>query len=427
VVAFKIFRNYITVLLLLFFLCFSPLSSVYSQSNSGRSGDDLTIKIAVMGPGDELYFWFGHIGLVVDDHITGRSMYYDWGVFSFDNEGFFWNFAMGRLIYSCAVSRAEANYNTYIRHNRSITLYTLDLPKDIKEKIVQFAENNVLPENRDYMYHLFRDNCATRIRDIIDMGLGGQLKAEFGNSPGRYTLRQHVSRHTWFSPFMDWALNFWMGQGIDGPITEWEEMFLPSEIENRIKNFRYMDGDGNERSLVSSTEIFHISRERPIVLEVPPKRWPKEFFVGLLFSSLLLVLFFLRKKFRAGRVIMGLLQSALGLFFGIMGSVLFFLTFFTNHDYAFHNSNVFFVNPLFLAVIPLSLIFTFSKNAKKRFVTARLLRYFWAYVLLGGLFVFAIKLSPDFYQQNLADLALVMPIAVTMIYIMMRLGSYKKL
>ena len=417
----NIIRKRIAVLAL-FFLFFLPVF-LFGQS---IRGDALTLKIAVIGPGDELYFWWGHIGLVVEDKISGTSRFFDWGVFSFENENFFVNFAFGRLIYTCAVSKTESNFNHFIRTNRDITLYTLDLPSDKKEAVLRFAENNMLPENRDYAYHHFKDNCATRIRDIIDLALDGWFKAEFMNEGSRFTLRQHVRRHTWFNPFIDWILNFWMGQDIDKPITVWDDMFLPSEIAMRIKDYQYRDSYGNERNLVSQVEILNKSVGRPIVLDVPRKQWPRELFVSLVFSSLLVsvYLFWRNKKFF--RIFLGLAQSFLGLFFGLAGSLLFFLTFFTDHDYTYHNSNVFFVNPLFLAAIPLGLIFAFTHNEKKRFVVTRVSRAFWSYILLGGLLTMVIKLSPAFYQQNQVTQALVLPIALTMLVLMSLLGRLKK-
>jgi len=422
-----------TAILALFFLFFFP-AFISGQNSDGNAqswrGDALTLKIAIIGPGDELYFWWGHIGLVVEDRISGTSRFFDWGVFSFENENFFWNFALGRLIYTCSVSQAQSNFTQYTKTNRDITIYTLDLPGDKKEAVLRFAENNMLPENRDYNYHHFRDNCATRIRDIIDLALDGRFKEEFINERSRFTLRQHVRRHTWFSPFIDWILNFWMGQDIDRPITVWDDMFLPSEIGMRIADYRYKDSYGNERNLVSQVETLNKSIGRPIVLDVPRKQWPRELFVSLVFSALL-VSFYLfwgkkKSKEKSLKIFLGLAQSSLGLFFGVAGSLLFFLTFFTDHDYTYHNSNIFFVNPLFLAAIPLGFTFAFTRNEKKRFVATLLSCAFWSYILLGGFLTMAIKLFPAFYQQNQVTQALVLPIALTMLVLMGLEGRLKK-
>ncbi|MCL2069950.1 MAG: DUF4105 domain-containing protein [Treponema sp.] len=421
---------------LLLFGCLFSLSAYKLSAQSPiylpRPGDYLTLKVAVIGPGDELYFWWGHIGLVVEDRRSGEARFFDWGVFSFDNENFFTNFAFGRLIYSCMVSPADWSYGVYIRTNRDVILYTLDLPPERKEAVMRFAEINMLPENRDYNYHHFQDNCATRIRDIIDLAVEGQFKAKYADEPSRFTLRQHVRRHTWFNPLIDWSLNFWMGQNIDRPLTVWEDMFLPSEIGMRIAEFSYAAADGAERPLVNNVERYHQAQGRPPVLDIPRLQWPRTLLVSFLFSSIIVILcvyICLYDRKHPGtkprfRVFFGITQGFLGLFFGIAGSALFFLQFFTDHDYTYDNINILFVNPILLILIPLGLLIAFSANEKKRHRAARFSRVFWIYVLAAGFLTMLIKLFPGFFQQNQVDQALVLPIALTMIVILFRFGSF---
>jgi hypothetical protein len=406
-------RSLLCLSVLCILLASVSVSRLWAQE-AGR-GDYLTLKVAVMGPGDELYFWWGHIALVVDDAFTGESWFYDYGVFSFENENFFSNFALGRLRYFCGVSLAERNYRAYRRANRDITLYTLDLPPQVRDEVRRFAENNVLPENKYYWYHHFKDNCSTRIRDIINLATGGQFKAAFVNAPGNFTLRQEVRRHTWFNPFFDWLLNFLMGQDIDVPLTVWQEMFLPQEVGNRILDFVYTDTAGNERKLVTKVEVLNRAVGRPAVLDVPRRQWPGELALGLAVSVLITALFLLhRRNPVASRISLGIVQSLLGLFFGIAGSVLFFMTFFTNHDYTYHNINIVFVNPLLLAAVPLGILCARGKGGAGRFSPSWFLCALWTYVFLGGAFTLLIRLLPNFYQQNQVTLALLLPIAFTL-------------
>jgi hypothetical protein len=387
-------------------------------------GDYLTVKIAVIGPGDELYLWWGHIGLIIEDSLSGKNMLYDWGVFSFENENFFTNFATGRLLYTCDGAPMEYNFARNKKANRDITVYTLDLPAQKKLEVLRFVENNMKPGNRDYWYHHFKDNCATRVRDIIDIGTGGAFSAAYGQAPGRFTLRGHVRRHTYFSFFWDWSLNFWMGQDIDKPITIWEEMFLPSEIGLRVNEFSYTDEDGASRKLVSGTEIVNRSVGRPPVLDAPRRQWPYELAAGLVLAVLALVLLttyslLLRSSskheglHKIARISLGLYQAALGLFFGIMGSLLFFLEFFTNHDYTYNNCNIAFVNPLLLAAVPLGIAFAFGKKDKRR---AILLRALWTFVAAAGLFILLLRIAaPSLcFQANGPDLAFVLPWAAVL-------------
>jgi hypothetical protein len=395
-----------TAVLFLFFLLI--VSSVLFAE-----GENLTLKIAVAGPGDELYFWWGHIALIIEDSDKGTSRFFDYGLFSFDNENFFYNFAFGRLLYSCGVSLSSRNTAAYINTNRGIVFYTLNVPPENRKKVRDFAEFNVLPENRDYFYHHFKDNCSTRIRDIIDLAVDGQFKEQYGNAPGRYTFRQHVRRHTWFMSPVDWVLNFWMGQVIDTPITVWEEMFLPSEVGTRIEEFWYTDADGIKQKLVTSKETVFESEGRPIVLDIPRKQWPRELAFSLGLTAVFAFFFYLQKKnCRAGRILAGTSMSLAGLVFGIAGLLLYFMALFTNHDYTFQNYNMLFGTPLLLAAVPLGICYAVTKKPEKQVLYDAVLRLIWLLTALGIFISMAIKLLPAFYQQNLTDQALMLPLAL---------------
>jgi len=241
----------------------------------------------------------------------------------------------------------------------------------------------------------------------------GQFIEHFTNEPGRFTLRQHVRRHTWQSPFFNWILNFWMGQNIDIPISVWEEMFLPSEVARNIVDFSYIDTDGVPRQLVSDVDIVHRSSGRPTVLEFPRKQWPREFAFGLFLSLFLGFLFYVQTKSPPiGQVSLGICHSVLGFIFGSAGLILMFMSFFTEHDYTFNNSNLFFCNPLLLAAVPLGLRYAFADNYNKRLFAETSLRLIWLLTVLGIFLSMLVKLSPRFWQDNLSDQLLMLPIAL---------------
>jgi len=383
------------------------------SSSLFAEGENITLKIAVMGPGDELYFWWGHIALVIEDSETETSRFYDYGLFSFENENFFYNFAFGRLLYSCGVSSTSRNIASYMYTNRDIVFYTLNVSPETRKKVRDFAELNVLPGNCDYYYHHFKDNCSTRIRDIIDLATDGQFKEQYVNAPGRFTLRQHVRRHTWFMPPVDWILNFWMGQVIDIPVTIWEEMFLPSEVGKRIEDFWYTDAKGEKQKLVSGIEEIYIAEGRPKTLDIPRKQWPRELAFSLVLSVIFGFFFFLQKKnCRAGRILAGISMSLTGIIFGFAGLLLYFLSLFTNHDYTFQNYNMLFGTPLLLAAVPLGICYAFTKKPEKQIFYDALLRLIWLLTALGIFISMAIKILPMFYQQNLTDQMLMLPLAL---------------
>ena len=59
---------------------------------------------------------------------------------------------------------------------RSVEEYTLDLTPEAKFQILEFLKHNALEENNTYLYHFYKDNCATRLRDIIDAATGGDFQ-----------------------------------------------------------------------------------------------------------------------------------------------------------------------------------------------------------------------------------------------------------
>jgi len=358
--------------------------SLISTAFLFADGENLTIKIAVLGPGDELYFWWGHIALMIEDSDNNTSRFYDYGLFSFENENFFVNFAFGRLIYSCGVSSSSSNLASYIYTNRDVTIYTLDVLPEKRAEIRDFAQLNVLPENRDYFYHHFKDNCSTRIRDIVDLITDGQFFEQYGNVKGRFTFRQHVRRHTWFSPAADWILNFWMGQVIDTDITVWDEMFLPSEVGKRIENFQYTDSNGTRRKLVTSVDEVFKSEGRPAVLDIPRKQWPRELAFSSVLAAIFCFFFVLQKKnYKAGKILAGCSMSLAGFVFGFASLLLYFLNIFTNHDYAYQNYNMLFATPLLLASIPLGICYAKTKDEGKLVFYSAVLRLIWLVTALG--------------------------------------------
>jgi hypothetical protein len=203
-----------------------------------------------------------------------------------------------------------------------------------------------------------------------------------------------------------------MGQDIDKPTTVWEEMFLPSEVGRRIAEFSYNDSDGVFRQLTNGIEIVNRAIDRPAVLDVPRRQWPRELAFGLAAMLLICVFYFVQaRKPGLGQILVGISHSLTGLVFGIASLLLFFMSCFTNHDYTYHNMNLIFANPLLLAAVPLGILYAKAPNAHAKEMPELLLRLLWLLVLLGIIVSMLLKLLPWFFQANLVDQMLLLPIA----------------
>jgi peptidoglycan/LPS O-acetylase OafA/YrhL len=191
-------------------------------------------------------------------------------------------------------------------------------------------------------------------------------------------------------------------------------MFLPAEVGKRIENFYYTDFNGNSQKLVSSIENVYKAKSHPAVLEKPRQQWLFELAFSLVLSLIFAFFFFLQtKKKKAGGIMAGISMIFCGLVFGFASLTLYFLNLFTNHDYTYQNTNMIFCTPLLLVTVPFGIIYAFTKNQKKRQVTGELLRLIWLLSVLGVFISMLIKLLPGFYQDNLTDQMLILPIALT--------------
>jgi hypothetical protein len=305
------------------------------------------------------------------------------------------------------------NLDYYKNLNCGVTMYTLDIPPEKKEEIKKLVEINALAENRNYFYHFFRDNCSTRIRDIIDTAVDGQFKKQFENETSRLTLRQHVRVFTQVFPFTDWLFGFFMGQDNDRKITVWEAMFLPSVAADCINNFSYIDARGVSRKLVSDTEIIYRVRDGYPLPDTPPRRLAQSLAAGIIIALFLVMLFFVQARFPVtGRAAVGVTYSLFGLLSGAAGLLLFIVSFFTSHDYTFHNANLLFCNPLLLVAVPLGIKYAVSADNKKRIFAERSLRLLWTLSVTGIIVSALIKLLPVFRQENLPYQIFMLPVAL---------------
>ena len=83
---------------------------------------------------------------------------------------------------------------TYRYLNRSVWVQELDLTPAERLAVRDFIAWNARPENRYYRYDYYLDNCSTRVRDLIDRVVGGQLKPAMSSRLTNTTYRFHTQR-----------------------------------------------------------------------------------------------------------------------------------------------------------------------------------------------------------------------------------------
>jgi hypothetical protein len=301
--------------------------------------------LLTIGPGPAVYEKFGHNIIVVVDPEDGSETGYNWGVFDPSKPGFYWRYAMGRMLYSMESAPAGDFVAWYREQGRWIDLRELNLSPEQAQKLRRLCRENDQPGRREYHYDYFRDNCSTRVRDMIDASAGGQLRRSLqGQAAGR-TFRDHVWSATqnswaWFLPLLGV-----LGPSVDRPIDAWEESFLPDRLVHWAQNATVQWEDGSVHPLLGPSRS--LGTEPVVAAELPRARAGWTTAVGFLVGGIILLLHN-RRATPARRILHGLSVGMWGVVAGLAGSVMAFLWLWTDHHDCWRNWNLMQLSPVSL-------------------------------------------------------------------------------
>src|SRR5690606_33911044 len=212
---------------------------------------------------------FGHNALWVHDAATGQDLAYNYGMFDFDEPGYLRNFIRGRLNYWVQPMDAGAMVQAYAAANRSVWVQELNLTPAHRLELKRFLEWNSVPENRIYRYDYYRDNCSTRVRDVIDMALGRRLRQVLDAEPSGMTYRAHTRRLGADDRPVVYGLEVAMTGAIDAPLSLWAESFLPMELMESVRRVTVTDDAGREAPLVRAETLLFEAARPPLPAGVP--------------------------------------------------------------------------------------------------------------------------------------------------------------
>lgn len=338
--------------LLIFFLIIMGLAPAKAQFYE--------ISLLTCEPGDQLYSSFGHSAIRVREiGSEGRDMVFNFGTFDFDTPNFYGKFATGKLNYMLSVTTYDRFIIEYDYYKRGVTEQVLDMSMDQKDLLVQHLDALYDPARRFYKYDFFLNNCATKVRDAFEIAIGKQLVWNDSVATEEKTFRTLIDEFVHPLPWADLGIDLALGAVIDRNATEREKQFLPDYMEKAFANATIV-GDGPSRPLVKETRV---------ILEYPEE----EKSIGLLNPYVVFwvlavaygVMTFL--GFRSGRLFKGL-DVALFSLLGLIGVVVAFLWFLTDHSATLWNWNILWAFPGHLA-----LAWGLVKNPAKAWISKYLL------------------------------------------------------
>lgn len=367
-------------------------------------GSELTIYLMTFGPGEQIWERFGHNAIGVRDGIAGTDSVFDYGRFSFTEKGFLVHFMQGRMFYW--MGSAEANWyaSIYINWHRSVYIQELNLTPRQRLEVRDFLRWNEQPENIRYRYDYYRDNCSTRVRDVIDRVLGGAFRRQTDTVATGTTFRFHTQRLTAADVPMYTALLSAMGHPIDQPITAWEEMFLPPSVRKYVRTVTVPGPDGQAIPLVKSERTVY-ENSAITTRDAPPPWTPYYLLVGVIVGGLTLGLARLGGTRSWAQLSFMTMGTFWYLLIGVGGLILIGLWAFTDHVVTSRNENILQFNLLALPLVAL-LPIGIRRGGNRGRVALGLAIVVAAISMLGLL----MKLLPWFHQVNLQVIALLLPV-----------------
>lgn len=321
-------------LILLFGLIFASIFGVQAAENETIvSPPSVKVSVLTCGPSDvEPFLLYGHSAVRVQH--ADQDWVYNYGLFSFDQPHFLYNFAMGQPLYCVGAVPFDQFIYEYTVHGRSIVEQSLNISTDEALAIEEYLQWNIQPQNRDYLYSFFYDNCATRVRDLIHRCVGHIDAPNLGEMP---TFREAIDELTPSAPWYTLGCNLALGLETDRALTAETATFLPHYLE------KYLDKAVHPKSgepLVSA-RVELAPQTHPIASA--PSAWQAPH-VMMLF---VLILFIYSQRYASGWLHQ-VLRSLIFTIIGIGGIVLWFLVFASHHPHTTLNFNALVLTPLYL-------------------------------------------------------------------------------
>ena len=205
-------------------------------------GDSAFASLITCGPGEEFYTSFGHSALRICDSTLGIDVIYNYGTFDFDTPHFYWKFARGYLNYHLSRSPFFNFLFEYQYEGRAVWQQRLRLSNQEVNNLFLLLEFNYQPDYRYYQYDFFRDNCATRPRDMIIHALDHRTLSPETTTDTNLTYRNHLYLSTantllWWRLAVDMAL----GLPCDHRCSNYEYMFSPIAMMHQFDTLTVSD------------------------------------------------------------------------------------------------------------------------------------------------------------------------------------------
>lgn len=226
------------------------------------------ISLLTCTPGEELYARYGHTSIRLVDTERHLDLVFNYGVFSFTTDNFYWKFVKGETYYELGIEPTRFFLADYAEEQRPVYEQHLNLTEEQTRAFAEALALNFRPENRSYLYNFVFDNCATRPYNLIQSILGDSITSDYTDWEG-VTYRQYLQHYTRPHTWEDFGINLLFGKRADIPMHGDDRLFLPEALMCHLHSAKLPDGT----PVVAEEHIGHF--------DIKPTPWYKTWFVGL--------------------------------------------------------------------------------------------------------------------------------------------------
>ena len=278
--------------------------------------ENAQLSLLTCTPGEELYARYGHTAIRVLDPAHDIDICFNYGIFDFNTDHFYWKFVRGETWYELGAAPTYWFMREYEDTERPVNEQVLNLTPEQREAIWQALVLNYQPQNRKYLYNFVFDNCATRPYLLIANALGDSIASDYTGYKGQ-TYRRFIRHYTGALSWENAGINLLFGPKADQPMSSEQRLFLPEELMRFLQSARLRDGS----ALVSEAHITPFPQ--------PTTPWYATWPVGLalFFIILCLISLYDRKRQRWSWWV----EIVVAVPFVLLLLVVTFLTFFSCH------------------------------------------------------------------------------------------------
>lgn len=380
-------RSILVSMILLFLLSLLSFAST-TQCQAVDKAEPLRVYLLTSGPGLAQYSRIGHSALWTSG--AGRKeTIFNWGAYDDSEDYFLLRFFLGTAKYRLTLMSNKRNLRRIENEQQKLVAQRLSLPPHMKRRLVSELAHLSKPENKSYVYHWVKQNCATLIRDVLDTSTYGSFQHLKGKSRSE-TYRQEVLRHLGGLYWAWFGWHYMASHKGDETYDAWDQLHIPYRLMEAVGSATIQWPDGSIKPLVDQT--CELKEGQGWAPAEPPNR-----VVALWTIGLTLCLLFWRGLYsskRPLRKVSSHLLMVYALFVGGLSTT--FMTFAAVSELEGYgpNENWFYSSPLTLALVWVGLHAS-NKSIRGRLIVTAL----FGISVLGVLFEvvgFSIQENSDF-------------------------------